>query len=258
MINDKMQMKIFAAVISVLFFAALLYADESAHYFEQGNKFYKEGAYDKAIEQYQKVLALGYESGEVYFNLGNAYYRTDQIGLARLYYEKAARFLKNDEALQQNLGLVQMRLVDQIETPPRLFLAEWWDAFLNLFPISTLSWITVGLLWLFLTALAIRIYFASRGRGRRLRGITVTLLTALLLSALILVQKIYRFESEQYGIILQPTVTVHASPSDSGTEVFVLHEGTKVEVLRRTGDWLEIRLADGKTGWLQNKMMEVI
>ena len=246
-------------IIFFICFAAIsVFADESEHYFKQGNEFYKQGEFEKAIEQYRKVLALGYESGELYFNLGNAYYRTDQIGLARLYYEKAARFLKNDEALQQNLGLVKMRLVDQIDVPPRLFLLEWWHAFLNLFSLSFLSWLTAGLLWLFLTLLAIRIYVTSRGRGFRLRGLMVLSLTALLLFTFILAHKIYLFESEHYGIILMPTVTVHASPNPSGTEVFVLHEGTKVKVLRRTGDWLEIRLADGKTGWLQKKVMEEI
>ncbi len=246
------------AVFLICFTALTLFADESEYYFKQGNEFYKQNEFEKAIEQYQKVLALGYESGEIYFNLGNAYYRTDQIGLARLYYEKAARFLKNDEALRQNLGLVKMRLVDQIDVPPKLFLVEWWQAFLDIFPLSLLSWITAGLLWLFLTLLSIRIYLSSRGRGRRLRGLTIISLTALLLFAFILAHKIYLFESEQYGIILRPTVTVHASPNPSGTEVFVLHEGTKVKVLRSTGDWLEIRLADGKTGWLEKKVMEEI
>ncbi|HID38789.1 MAG TPA: tetratricopeptide repeat protein [Calditrichaeota bacterium] len=245
-------------VFLICFTTVTLFADESEHYFKQGNEFYKQGEYEKAIEQYRKVLALGYESGEIYFNLGNAYYRTDQIGLARLYYEKAARFLKNDEALRQNLGLVKMRLVDQIDVPPKLFLVEWWNAFLDIFPLSVLSWLTVALLWLFLALLAARIYLNSRGRGRRLRGLTIISLTVFLLFAFILTHKIYLFESEHYAIILMPTITVHASPSPSGTEVFVLHEGTRVKVLRRTGDWLEIRLADGKTGWLEEKAVDEV
>jgi len=245
-------------VLLICYTAVPLFADESEHYFTQGNEFYKQGEFERAIEQYQKVISLGYESGALYFNLGNAYYRTGQIGLARLYYEKAARFLKNDEALRQNLGLVKMRLVDQIDVPPRLFLVEWWHAFLNVFSLSLLSWLTAGLLWLFLALLAIRIYLSSRGRNHRLRGFTAVLLSVLVLFVFILAHKIYLFESEHYGIILRPTVTVHASPNPSGTEVFVLHEGTKVKVLRRTGDWLEIRLADGKTGWLQKKVMEEI
>jgi len=245
-------------IFLICFAAVTLQADENEYYFRQGNDYYKQGEYEKAIEAYQKVLSLGYESGEIYFNLGNAYYRTDRIGLARLYYEKAARFLKNDEALRQNLGLVKMRLVDQIDAPPKLFLTEWWEAFLNLFPVSALSWFVVVLLWLFLSVLGARIYFTSRGRGRRLRGTTVVLFIILLLFTFILAHKIYRFETEQYGIILQPTITVHAAPDPAGTEVFVLHEGTKVKVLRRTGEWLEIRLEDGKTGWLQEEAMEVI
>ena len=108
--------------------------------FNQGNQYYQQGEYEQAIESYQKIIEEGYESGPLYFNLGNAYYKLGQLGPARLYYERASEYLKNDEALQENMQLLNLRLVDQIEPMPQFFLNAVWTHVVDFIAIDTVSY----------------------------------------------------------------------------------------------------------------------
>ena len=137
-------------LLITLILSVQLTADEIDNYFEQGNQYYQQNEFEQAEESYLKIIELGYESGPLYFNLGNVYYRMDEIGKARLYYEKAMKFLEGDDALEQNLELVQQRLVDQIEKPPAFFLFKWWEFVINLFAIEWLAWMVAGMIWLLL------------------------------------------------------------------------------------------------------------
>ena len=226
--------------------------------FEQGNQLYQKGEYQQAIEKYQQILKQGYESGELYFNLGNAYYRLNRLGAARLNYERAKKFLKNDEALNKNLNLLKLRLVDKIQSPPRFILSVWWQTVLDVFNLSLITWLTAGLFVFLLLSTALYLYHKRRQRSERFKSLMITGLVLFVIAAFIFSQKIYQAESEQFGVIMNPTVTLYAEPNTGGTEVFVLHEGTRVKIQRRTGDWYEIRLEDGKTGWMQKKYLEII
>ncbi|HEM48746.1 MAG TPA: tetratricopeptide repeat protein [Caldithrix sp.] len=226
--------------------------------FNQGNQYYQQGEYEQAIESYQKIIEEGYESGPLYFNLGNAYYKLGQLGPARLYYERASEYLKNDEALQENMQLLNLRLVDQIEPMPQFFLNAVWTHVVDFIAIDMLIWIVTGLLWLSLVVFSIRYYFRSRGRGDRFKILFAFIFVIFIFFALISIQKIYNLENEQYGIIMKSSVTSRAEPKISATEVFIIHEGTKVKIERVTGDWYEVRLADGKTGWLERTYLEII
>jgi len=246
------------SIILIIFVFNSLHADEWQHYFSEGNQLYQQGEYEQALEQYKKIIEFGYESGELYFNMGNAYFKLDKIGPARLYYEKATGFLKNDDALLQNLTMVKLRLVDQIESPPKLFLTVWWGAVLNLFPMQLLSVIMIILLWLILLLAALRLYLNRRGIRNRtsifFNGVSIIFF----LTAIIFFHKIYIFETSDFGVILSDKVTLRAEPAETGTELFILHEGSKVEIIRNTSQWMEVKLEDGKTGWLQNSALEKI
>ncbi len=226
--------------------------------FQQGNQLYQKGSYREAAEKYQKILEQGYESGALYFNLGNVYYKLKQPGLSRLYYERARKFLKNDEALKTNMQLLRMRLVDKIASPPEFILSVWWKDVLNLFNFSILTWLVAVLLAVVLLIAAFYLYHIRRARGGRLKGILIFSIVIWFLFLFILGEKIYNDATEKFAVVMKPTVTLYAEPSTSGTEVFVLHEGTKVQVRRKNNDWMEIRLEDGKTGWLEMKNVQVI
>lgn len=233
-----------------------LSANDRQNNFQQGNNSYQQGDYEQAVLLYKNILEEGYESGELYFNLGSACYKLNKTGLARLYYERASKLLKGDEALEYNLKLLQLRLVDQIESPPEFILSVWWNYFMDLFSLNMLTWLTIALLWLVLTAGAFRLYF--RRKGYMLKQVFVAVLIVFIFFSFILTRKIYLFETEEYGVILEPSVTIFAEPKSAGTEVFVLHEGSKVKVERKNKDWFEIKLEDGKTGWLMQKKVEII
>lgn len=254
-----------AFVESALFIALMLFlfsaplpAETPQENFKAGNQLYQQGKYEQAAARYQAVLDAGYSSGALYFNLGNVYYKLERPGLSRLNYERAARILKNDGALADNILLLKQKLVDKIPEPPHFFLTEWKAFLLGLFGIRLLTWLTGLLLALFLVIAAIRRHMFIRGRGKRFRALFIISAVLFAATAFLFGQKIYHLETETYGVILQPVVTVFAEPSRSGTEVFVLHEGSKAKIERASGDWLEIKLADGKTGWLTKKSLEII
>jgi len=246
----------------ILFFTAgflqLANAQEFQAEFSQGNSFYQQGEYENALEIYNKIIETGFESGELYYNLGNTYYKLNNIGLSRLYYERASRFLKNDQALDENIRLLKLRLVDKIQIPPRFILYVWRDGLLEIFSMNLLSWLTAGLLWLLLITAAIRQYFLKRRRVDRFKYLLVTISAFFVICTLLFSQKIFYTETEKYGVILEPSVTLYAEPSDKGTEVFMLHEGTKVKIDRDNNEWLEIKLEDGKTGWIDKTHLETI
>ena len=245
-------------VLILFLLSAALFAATPQENFKAGNELYQQGKYEQAAERWQAVLNAGYASGALYFNLGNVYYKLEQYGLSRLNYERAARILKNDGDLADNIMLLKQKLVDKIPEPPRFFLTEWKDFLLGLFGIQFLTWLTASLLALLLISAALRRHALIRGGGRRFRSLFMISAILFFISVFFFGQKIYHLETETYGVILQPVVTVFAEPSASGTEVFVLHEGTKVKIERSSNGWQEIKLADGKTGWLTQENLEII
>jgi tetratricopeptide (TPR) repeat protein len=235
----------------LLIFTDLVSSQAVDTYFKQGNKAYSEGNYQNAVDDYLKVIAGGVESGEVFFNLGNAYYKLNQIGRSILYYEKARQFLEGDKALEQNLKLARLRIVDKIEPIPKLFLEEWWIWGIHIFSIPAVAWICFILFLVAMFSLAFYFIFSKR-MLKRLTWIT-SILFVIALSFYL--SRIYQFESSDYGIILVSKVSVVSEPSLTGDEVFIIHEGTKVKINREIDGWLEISLADGKTGWLKSNSL---
>ena len=244
-------------VAGIFLLTSIVLADQAQDMFNEANQLYQDGQFEVAIEKYEAILAANYESGELYYNLANAYYKMGNIGKARLNYERSLLWLEGDEAVTQNLELLKMRLVDQIEAPPKLFLTVWWNSLLNLFNTTTLGIVVLVLFWIVLLSAAVFLYFRKRGRIRW-KSVFVTTLLLWLFLLVVWINKIYLFETEKYGVILASTITVHAEPSKDTTDLFVLHEGTRVRVERSINGWLEIRLEDGKTGWLQDDALEII
>ncbi len=245
-------------VLIIAVFSVPIFAKEAQNLFRQANQLYQQGKYEQAVALYDEILKSGLESGALYFNLGNAYYKLNKIGLARLYYERASRFFKGDEALKENMELLKYKLVDKIPQPPAFFLFEWRDALLNTIPVNVQSWILVFLFAMLLVAIAWRRHALRRGQTNSGRFFLVIFVVVFLFFSAVYLQKIYLLETDIHAVIMKPMVTVYAEPNASGTEVFVLHEGTKVKILRTNGNWQEIRLSDGKTGWLEIKNLETI
>ena len=232
----------------------MVYTQNPDYYFELANRAYADGKYHEAIEMYLNIVKEGMESGEVYFNLGNAYYKLNQFGQSILYYEKARQFLEGDPALEHNLRLTQLNIVDKIDVIPMLFFEEWWSKLTHLFSITTLLWLSLAFFTISLTVIILRIYF-NNGFIRRIIWPTVSIF---ILIFIITIGQIYEFETSKFGVILEEKVSVVSEPGLSGTEVFILHEGTKVKINRVLDDWFEVSIPDGKTGWLKASELGMI
>ncbi len=233
-------------------------ADEGGRLLAQANEMYMQGKYADAIAVYQKILTNGFESGELYYNLGNAYYKSGDIAHAILSYERAKKFMPSDDDLRFNLQLAGLQTVDRIDAVPRLFLLRWFDAIIGFFSVSSLGIITY---LFFLGTLALFSAFMFTGSLARRRTLFTTGLACsvlLFVSLVLLVSKSYREANTEYAVVLNDVVNVKAAPDNQGNDLFVIHKGLKVEVLDDVNHWRKIRLADGKVGWMPDNDCEVI
>jgi tetratricopeptide (TPR) repeat protein len=224
--------------------------------FQQANQWYSNEQYAEAVQAYEQITASGSENGILYFNLGNAYYKLEQNSRAILNYERARRFRPNDPDLLANLQLAQMRIVDKITPIPDMLHVRIWNALVETGDERT--WRTLFILGLNITAvlLCIRILFGRWHRGLR-AGFLFSGLVAVIMLACAFSASNARHTSSR-AVVMADKVEVRGSPAGDGIELFALHEGTVVKVLRRSGDWLEIVLADGNVGWAPGDTLEMI
>jgi len=219
--------------------------------FRRGNELFQAGKYEEARESWAAVLAQGWESGELYFNLGNAYYKSGKIAPAILSYERAARFMPEDEDLQHNLQLAGMLITDRIEPAPRLFVWEFWDAVKAFFSMSGIAWLAYALFTALCAAAAA--FLLARTYGARKWSLVAGGLAGALLVASLVVFFAKRSDMtvRDEAIVLADVATAKNAPDAGGSDAFVLHAGVKVRILERVGDWEKVRLADGKVGWIE-------
>ena len=227
--------------------------------FDQGNRLYQEGDFGGAAASYEAVLEGGFESAEVYYNLGNARFRLGEIGLAVLNYERAARLNPRGEDIQANLALVGRMLQDRIEPLPRfwvLSVVDWW---MTLIPRGWLGPI-VALCYLMLGGATVLLVL-GRPRGWRTalgRAVYACLAVTVLLGGTLFVRDTGLGRAEE-AVVMSAEARVLSAPSEEGgLTVFTVHEGTTVRIDRRAEGWAEIVLADGRVGWLPLDAMEII
>jgi tetratricopeptide (TPR) repeat protein len=225
---------------------------------EKGNSYYRDGAYDKAIEEYNKVIDKGYLGTSLFYNLGNSYYRIGKIGFAILFYEKALKLSPSDEDAIHNLNFARLSTVDRVQPLPRFFLFDWWESLLRSF--SANGWAYLGLVFYLLLIFFITAYFFARSIKQQklifFSGIAAVFFFAFSIS--ILAVKVKRDAELKSGVIIEQVVTVKSSPNPKSTDSFVIHEGLKVSLEDNLDNWVKIRLADGKVGWIENKLVEQI
>jgi hypothetical protein len=227
--------------------------------FDQANQAYRTGNYQKCIQIYQSILSQGYESAELYYNLGNAYYKINNIPAAILQYERAGRLAPSDPDIEHNLALANLRITDKIDAIPDLFFISWWRDFIDLRNADQWAWIAVASLWV--TVLVMALLLTSLLPVRVRTTFSALVLAGILFSVVSFTGMVSRSRAEKnhhYAIIFSPTVTVKSAPDEDSTNLFVLHEGIKLEVLDRVSQWSKIKLADGKIGWIPSTNFVVI
>ncbi len=227
---------------------------QTVELYRQGNLLYEGGKYAEASRTYERIIERGIRNGHVYYNLGNAYYRQDQIGRAILAYERASRLMPRDVDLRSNLDLANERTTDRIAVDVPWFGRQALDAVtVNQ---ATAAATSAG----FLASLALVFYLlATRPRTRSAAAYALLATSLVLLMAIGFMSiKIYDDLENRSGIVLNPAAVVRTSPDASSEPVFTLHEGAKVQLVEHRDEWTRIRLPDGKNGWLSREDLEGI
>lgn len=220
---------------------------------EEGRKAYESGQFDSAQAIYQKLIEQGYQSFELYYNLGNSYYKLGDLASAILYYERAKKINPLDEDLQFNLGLVTSKITDKVTV------AEPGPLETLTMSLSSDAWggISVFFFILFLISLFFFFYLSSLPFKR---FFLTALIIFILISGISFFLGLHNRQillSDQ-AVIFAPAVTVTSAPGKTGKELFIIHEGLKVEILEASGEFLKIKLSDGNVGWIPKSAVEKI
>jgi len=218
--------------------------------FQSGNEKYGRAEYNEAIIDYKQIVDNGYKSFELFYNLGNAYFRTNDIANAILYYEKAKKINPDDEDIKTNLKIVKLRTVDKIEEIDDFFLSD----------ISKDISYSLGLeVWTFLSLLFIWITFGigilfkitkSSTLKKNLFLYSIILILSTFLTFYFSNQLSNELYDDSFAIVMESSVYIKSSPDAGSTDLFILHEGAKLKIINNRNAWSNIRLANGKTGWL--------
>ncbi len=236
----------------------LLAQPDLTYYFEQGNAAYRQQDYAAAIDWYQKILEQGYESPEVYFNLGNCHFKRGEVGKAILYFEKAQKLAPDDADIAFNLELTRLRIIDRVDVPPRFFLFQWWDTIKYFW--TPAQWARVFLaLWMGFFFLGVVYLYVSREQIRQwVKSLLWILGMMAVMAGYFFVVNAREDSRRIQAIVMGPSVTVYSAPEENSTEMFIIHEGLKVEVKEQRAGWAKIVLPDGKQGWIREEQLAVI
>ena len=237
--------------ITILFFLiGFICLAQPQDVFEEANRAYADKDYDLAISKYEQILENGYESNAVYFNLGNAHYKLNNVGPSIYYYEKALMLNSSDEDAKTNLKYAQQMTIDAIDVVPKTGVSKFVNTATAKLSVNGWAWVAVTLSMTFVI-LMILYYFASASIKKRLFFVFGSICVILALVALVVAfQQQDIIDSQEYGIIFTEEVTVRAEPNPRAEQLFLLHEGTKAKILDDFDNWRKIELTDGKQGWM--------
>ena len=219
---------------------------------------YVQGNYQKAIELYNALLKEG-ESADIYYNLGNAYYRSEEITQAILAYERALLLSPGDADIRFNLQLARTKTIDKMAPQSEFFVVTWYRSLVNQYSVD--GWAYMSIVLLALTIILALLYLFSTPVWLRKVGFFGGLIALLffVLANLFAWQQKQMLTHRDGAIVTGSAVPVKSTPATNGTDLFILHEGTKVTVTDDTmQDWREVRLPDGKVGWVETSQIEII
>lgn len=225
---------------------------------KKGDSLYAAANYEDAAATYENILASGYVSADLYYNLAGAYYRQDRIPQAILNYERALQLKPGIKDASDNLSLAYSKTQDRITPLPKLFIVRWHHSLVT--KVTTATWNVICQLLLFLLLASLLVMLLSRSVSLR-KGALATLFATgalFIVASLLLFQSYNHRSAHRDAIVMQSSVIVKASPEERSTDKFLLHAGTKVEVDESLSGWNKVILADGNTGWLPSQSIERI
>lgn len=224
-----------------------------------GDDAYSHNDFATAAQIYECVLKTKGEAAEIYYNLGNSYYKLGEISKAILNYERALLLKPGDSDFRANLEIARSKTVDKVNPTPQFFLVNWTNSLIN--TMGTDSWATTGIIFFILFILGASCFIFSK----RVLVKKITFISSLVLLVFVIVANIFasiqksELENRTNAIVITSSVTVKSTPNVTGTDLFIIHEGHKVVVKDSSmREWKEIKLEDGNVGWVKTTDIEII
>jgi len=225
--------------------------DDAVTLFKKANDLYAKSQYKDALSMYQQITRDDYQSAPVYFNMGNASYKMGDIPSALLYYEKAHKLSPGDEDINFNLMYVNLKTTDKIDAAPEFFLSRWWQGFMLSFSAKVLSvW---SIVFIFLGSGALTLYFFANSVAFKKGSFYTAIILYFLgvISIFITSRQLSYFDDHKQAIVFSNSVNVKSGPVDKSGTLFVIHEGTKVDITSNNNGWMKVTLANGNEGWIK-------
>jgi len=248
--------KIYTLLILIL--PLTLWASTPEQQVSNANKAYFSGQYEAAVKIYEPLVNQGYASPVLFYNLGNSYFKLGNMPMAILYYEKAKKLAPTDAEIAHNIRLANTRLVDKFEAVPTLFYVRWYNNTKNILSPDRMAQVSIIMIALFWVLLAI--YFFARRKFMRILSFYAAILF-IIAGSFGLVLAYHAHQSAIFpdeAIVMETAVGVKSSPDPKSIDQFTIHEGTKVRVMDRIGEWKEIGIANGNSGWIQSNTIREI
>lgn len=247
-----------APIALLLALSTALSAQSPDSLFAEGNRLLSAGQYAEAVRRYESIVGQGLHSAALYYNLGNAYFKQNDYPSAILSYERAIRLAPSDEDIMFNLELARTFTVDVITPLPQLFVSRWLNTAMRMF--TTNGWAYIALVAFALALVGVALFWYSRGSAQKrlFFGISVALLLLFGLSLAASIGCKNELEHNEMAIVFAPSVAVKSTPDSSGLDLFILHAGTKVKLMRSVGAWCEVQIADGSKGWMEKTSFKKI
>ncbi len=236
----------------IILFLQWVHAETSL--FIDGNTAYNSQNYQEAIRLYELAISEGYNSPNLQYNLGNAYYKDNQLAKSILHYERAIKLKPNFKDAIDNVKIAYRATVDKLEPIPSLFFIRWWNGFLTHLNASQWAWRAVFFTWLAcLTFFIFKIY-----KRKEIKALTIIFGFFSITCVIMSFQRNRYDHSHQYAICMTSSTWLKTAPNNQSDDTFLLHEGSRVQILDKVDSWLKVRLVDGNEGWLLTQNIEKI
>ncbi len=244
-------------IIFVYLFCTLGFS-QNQELFNKATTYYNEGEYTKAADSYLQILENGEHSAALYFNLGNTYYKLNDIAPSIYYYEKALLLKPNDKDIKNNLAYAQNMTLDAIEPLPQTSLTKFYNKLTHYLSFDQWAYVGVVLMMLFVGCYIAFYYFKFSTQKRIAFISSIIFLLGSLMAVFLAYFQFQKFNSDQPAIVFAEEVSIKSEPNNRGQTVFSLHAGTKVNILEHLNDWTRIGISDGSTGWIPSEEIKIL
>ncbi len=244
-------------ILFILLFSFLA-SSQNTKLFDDATVAYNEGKYEEAISNYLKILENGEHSAALYYNLGNSYYKTNQIAPSIYYFEKALILKPNDSEILNNLAFAQSLTLDAIQQLPESSITKAYNSVAGLFSFDQWAYLAVFFVLLFVLAYIAFYYFRYPRQKRIAFTSSLVFLGIALLSITFAHLEYNSYKQENPAIVFSESVVIKSEPNSRSEELFTLHAGTKVNILETLDNWKKIKIGDGKTGWVPNDAIKAL